>query len=97
MKLWLRNSGIEMQLIHNKLKFVIAGRFIETLKSKIHKRMTLVSKNVCIDKLDEIVNKFNNAYQRTKKMKTADVKSVTYIDNGVEHNKKIPNSALVFV
>ena len=36
--------------------------------------MTLISKKACIDKLDDIVNKYNNTYQRTVKMKPADVK-----------------------
>ena len=41
---------------HNKGKSVIAKRFIRTLKNKIFKYMTLVSKNVYIDKLDDIAN-----------------------------------------
>ena len=36
--------------------------------------MTSVLKNACIDKLDDIVNKYNNTYHRTIKMKPADVK-----------------------
>ena len=42
--------------------------------------MTSVSKNVNIDKLADIFNKYNNAYYSTIKMKAADVKSSTYID-----------------
>ena len=42
--------------------------------------MTSVSKNVCIDKLDDIVNKYNNTYHSTIKMKPADVNSSIYID-----------------
>ena len=38
-------------------KSVIAERFIQTLKNKVHKCMTSISKNVYIDKLDDIVNK----------------------------------------
>ena len=44
-----------MYSIHNEEKSVAAERFIRTLKSKIYKYMTSVSKNVYIDKLDDIV------------------------------------------
>ena len=43
--------------------------------------MTPISKNVYINKLDEIVNEYNNTYRRTIKMKPADVKNNTYIDS----------------
>ena len=49
-------------------KSVVAERFIKTLKNKIYKYMTSASKNVYIDKLNDIVNKYNNAYHRTIKM-----------------------------
>ena len=52
--------------------------------------MTSVSKNVYIDKLDDIVNKYNNTYHSTIKMKTVDVKSNTYIDSSKEINDKDP-------
>ena len=52
--------------------------------------MTSVSKNVYIDKLDDIVNKYNNTYYSTIKMKTVDVKSNTYIDSSKEINDKDP-------
>ena len=42
--------------------------------------MTLVSRDVYIDKLDDIVNKYNNTYHRTVKMKPVDVKYNTYIN-----------------
>ena len=62
-----------MYLIHNEGKSVVAERFIRTLKNKIYKYMTSVSKNVYIDKLDDIVNEYNNTYHRTIKIKPADV------------------------
>ena len=40
----------------NKGKYVVAKRFMRTLKNKIYKHMTSVSKNMCIDKLEDIVN-----------------------------------------
>ena len=50
--------------------------------------MTSISKNVYIDKLDDIVDEYNNAYHRTIKMKPADVKDNTYIDFDKEVNNK---------
>ena len=70
-----------MCLAHNEGKSVVAERFIRTLKNKIYKYMTSISKNVYIDKLDDIVNKYNNTYHSTIKMKPVDVKSNTYIDS----------------
>ena len=51
--------------------------------------MTAVSKNVCIDKLDDIVNEYDNTY-RTIKTKPIDVKGNTYIDCSKEVNDKDP-------
>ena len=79
-----------MYSTHNEGKFVVAERFIRTLKNKIYKYMTSVSKNVYIDKLDKIVNKYINTYHSTIKMKPADVKSNKYIDSSKEINEKIP-------
>ena len=50
--------------------------------------MTVVSKNVYIDKLDDIVNEYNNTYHRTIKMKPIEVKDNTYIDSIKEVNDK---------
>ena len=52
--------------------------------------MTSISKNVYIDKLDNIVDEYNNTYQRTIKMKPVDVKDNTYIDFEKEVNGKDP-------
>ena len=43
--------------------------------------MTSISKNVYIDKLHDIVNKYNNSYHSTIKLKLTDVKSNTYINS----------------
>ena len=51
-----------MYSMHNEGKSVLSQRFIRTLKNKIYKYMTSVSKNVYINKLDDIVNKYSNAY-----------------------------------
>ena len=58
-----------MYSIHNEGKSVVAERFILTLGTKIYKYMTSVSKNVYIDKLDDIVSEYNNTCHRTIKMK----------------------------
>ena len=55
-KKWLRDNDIVMHSTHNERKSVVAERFIRTLKSKIYKYMTSISKNVYIDKLDDIVD-----------------------------------------
>ena len=52
--------------------------------------MTSVSKNAFIDKLDEVVNKCNNTYHSTFKVKPVNVKSNTYIGSSKEINNKDP-------
>ena len=90
MKSLLQNNDIEMYSRHDEGKSAIAERFIRILKNKDYKCMTSVSKNVYIDKLDDIVNKYNNTYHSTIKMKPVDVKSNTYIDSSKEINDKDP-------
>ena len=63
-----------MYSAHNEGNSVIAERFVRTLKNKIYKYMTWLSKNVYIDKLDDTVKKYKNAYHSTTKMKPVDVK-----------------------
>ena len=60
MKSWLEKNDIEMHSTHNEGKSVVAERFIKTIKNKIYKYMTSISKNVYIDKLDDIIHKYNN-------------------------------------
>ena len=78
-----------MYSTHNEGKSVVAERFIRTLKSKIYKYMTSISKNVYIDKLD-IVDEYNNTYHTTIKMKPIDVKDNTYLNTDKEINNKDP-------
>ena len=89
-KEWLRDNDIVMYSTHNEGKSIVAERFIRTLKSKIYKYMTSVSKNVYIDKLDDIVDEYNNTYHTTIKMKSIDVKDNTYINADKEINNKDP-------
>ena len=87
---WLNNNSIEMYSAHNEGKSVLAERVIRTIKNKIYKYMTSISKNAYIDKLDDIVNKYNNKKRRTIKMKPIDVKDNTYIDFGKNVNDNDP-------
>ena len=63
MKLWLQKNDIEMYSAHKEGKSVVPERSIMTLKNKVYKYMTSISKNVYIDNLDDTVNKYNNKYQ----------------------------------
>ena len=85
-KSWLQKNDIKMYSTHYEEKFVVAERFIRTLKSKIYKYMDPISKNVYNDKSDDIVNKYNNTYHSTNKMKLVDVKRSTYIESSREIN-----------
>ena len=86
MKSWLEKNNIEIHLTSNEGK----ERFIRTLKTKIYDFIISVSKNVYIDKLDDIVNEYKNTYYRTIKMKPVDVKDNAYINIGKEVNDKDP-------
>ena len=55
-KKWLKDNNIEMYSTYNEGKSVVAERFIRTLKNKICKHMTAISKNVYFDVLDEYNN-----------------------------------------
>ena len=79
-----------MYSTHNEGKSVVVERFIRTLKSKISKYMTSISKNVYIDKLDDIVDEYNNTYHTTIKMKPIDVKDKPYINTSKKINYKDP-------
>ena len=61
-----------------------------TLEYGIYKYMTSISNNMFIDKLDEIVNKYNNTQHKRIKMKPVDVKLNIYINSGKEIYDKGP-------
>ena len=69
MKSWLKDINIETYSIHNEGTSVVAERFVTTIENKIYKYMILTSKIVYIDKVDDIVNKYNNTYHITIKIK----------------------------
>ena len=87
MKSCLEKNDTEM---HSEGRFVIPERFIRTLKNKINKCTTSVSKNVSLDELDDFINKPNSTYHST--MKPADVKWNT----NIEYSKGINNKNAKF-
>ena len=70
-----------MYSTHNEGKSAVAERFIKTLKNKIYKRMTTIGKNVYFNVLDDIVDKYNNSFQSSIKMKPKDVKDDSLIES----------------
>ena len=89
-KKWLQDNDIIMYSTNNEAKSVVAERFFRTFKIKIYKYMTSISKNVYIDKLDDIVDEYNNTYHTAIKMKPINVKDNTYINTDKEINYKDP-------
>ena len=69
---FLKINNIEMYSTYNEGKSV-AERFIRTLKNKIFKNMTAISENIYFDVLDDTVNKYNNTFHRSTKMKPVDI------------------------
>ena len=88
MKSWLEKNAAEMYSTYNEWKSVVAERFIRTLKKKIYKHMTSISKNV--NKIDDKANKYNNTYHSTIKMKPGDIKPSKYIDFDKNNDKEGP-------
>ena len=91
MKSWLQNNDMYMYSTHNEEKSLVAGSFTRTLMNKSYKYLTLISKNLYIDKLNNIVNEYNNKYNITIKMESVDVKSSTYFGFNEKSNDEDPN------
>ena len=70
-----------MQSTHNDEKSVVAERFIRTLKNKTYKYLTSISKKMYIEKIDDVVDKYNNTYLIAIEMKSVDAKLSTYIES----------------
>ena len=94
---FLKINNIEMYSTYNEGKSVIAERFIRTLKNKIFKHMTAISKNIYFDALDDIVNKYNNTVHRAIKMKPIDVTLILMLNTMKIQIKKILNLKLVIM
>ena len=88
-KNFLKINNIEMYSKYNEGKFVVAERFIPTLKNKILKHMTAISKNIYSDAVDDIVNKYSTVH-KTIKMNPIDVTSDFYAEYNEDPNKKDP-------
>ena len=91
LKDFLKTDNIEMYSSYNEGKSVVAERFIKTLKNKVFKHMTAISKNVYFNVLDDIVDKYNNTVHRIIKMKPINVKSDSYAEYNKFLIKKILN------
>ena len=88
-KKFLKDNDISMHSTCNEEKSFFAERVIITLKNKICKHMTAISKNVYFDVLDDIVDEYNNKYHKTIKMKPIDVKSDSFAEcNGGAFNEE---------
>ena len=85
---FLEINNVEMYSTYNEGKSVVPERFIRTLKNKIFKYMTSISKNVYFDVLDNIVDKYNNTIHRTIKMKPIDVADNSFAECNEDLNKK---------
>ena len=91
-KRFLKNNKIEIYSIYNEGKSIVAERFIKTLKNKIFKHISAISKNVYFDVIDDIKynNKYNITVHRTIQMKQVDVNSDSYAEYNEDSNKKDP-------
>ena len=86
MQSWLHDHKTEIYPTNHVRKFAVDGRLIGTLKNEVYNNMTAISKNVYIDKLDDMFDKYNNANHRKIKMMSIDVKTSTCIDLSNEDN-----------
>ena len=84
-----------MYSTYNEGKSVVGERFIRTLKNKIFKHMTAVSKNVYLDVLENIVDEYNNTVHRNIKMKPVDVTSDSYAKYNEDSNENDPKFKVV--
>ena len=94
---FLKMNNIEMYSTYNERKYVVAEIFIRTLKNKTFKHMTAISKNIYVDVLDNIVNKYNNTVPKTMKMKPIEVTDDSFAEYNKESNKNILNLRLVIM
>ena len=86
MKSWLQDNNIKMHSANNEGKFIVAERFIRTLKNQRKKKYQKMLK--LADQMIQLINA--TTYHSTIKMKSVDIKSSTYIDFNKENNKEEP-------
>ena len=77
-----------MYSTYNEGKSVVAERFIRTLKNKILKHMTAISKNVYFYVLDDVIDKYNNTVHKTIKMKSIEFTDDSYAECNENFDKK---------
>ena len=77
-----------MYSTYNEGISVAGEKFIRTLKNKISKHMTAISKNICFDVLDDIVDKYNNTVHRTIKIKPIEVTNDYYAEYNEDPSNK---------
>ena len=77
-----------MYSTHNEGKIVFAERSIKTLKGKIYKHMTTVSKNLYFDVLSNTVDKYNNTYHNAIKIEPIDVNANSHAEYNVDSSKR---------
>ena len=82
----MQDNDIEIDSAHHEGRLILAEQFIRTLENKIYKYMTVISKNVYLEKLFEIVKKYNNTIHWTIKMKIVIFKPDTHVDFPIEFN-----------
>ena len=86
-KYFLKINNIEIYSTYNEGKSVVAERCIRTLKNKIFKHMTAISRNIYFDMLGDIVDKYNNTVHRTIKVKPIEVSNDYYAEYDEYPNK----------
>ena len=84
-----------MHSTHNEGKSVVAERSIRTLRNKVYKHMTAISKNVYFDVLNDIVDEYNNTYHKTIKMNPIDVRCDSFAEYNEESNEKDPKFKVI--
>ena len=92
-KIWIDQGGEFYNYLSKDFWIIIKLKCIQhirTLKNKIFKHMTAVSKNVYFNVLDDIVNEYNNTVYRIMKMKLTDVTSDSYAEYNEDSNEKDP-------
>ena len=90
LKRFLKINNIKMYSTYNEGKSAVAEKYIRTLKKKVFKHMTAVSKNVYFDALDDMVNKYNNTVHRTIQMKSIHFTSDSYAEYNEDFNETEP-------
>ena len=88
-------NNIEIYSTYNEGKSFVAERFIRTLKNKIFKHMTAISKNIYFDVLDDIVDKYNNTVHRTIEMNLLKLQIIIMLNTMSIQIKKILTLKLV--